>query len=235
MLVGVDDPSPNAPVDTRVLLIRHGESRAQELGIVGGHRGCQGLSELGRRQVETLGDRLVSSRRTEEEWVLYASIMPRAVETASMLSATLGGPEPVRDCNFCEHHPGEGDGLTWDEYQARYPVPDTWDPHLRRGPGAETWTEMAERVASGLDALVDRHRGETVLVACHGGVIIHSLLRWLGIDPPGSVNRAWMNPANASITEWRFTDPPSVSPGRDASRSIELVRFNDHAHLIGLT
>src|SRR5688572_9963246 len=31
---------------TRIILIRHGESRAQELGILGGHEGCQGLSDL---------------------------------------------------------------------------------------------------------------------------------------------------------------------------------------------
>ena len=228
------DRVPSESADTRIVLVRHGESLAQQLGIVGGHQGCQGLSELGRRQVEALGDRLVGSGGTSDGWALYASVMPRAVETASMLAAKLGGAEPKLDCGFCEHHPGEGDGLSWDEYAARYPVPDSWDPHLRRAPGSETWAEMADRVSSGLDALVDRHRGEMVLVACHGGVIIHSLIRWLGIDPSGSVERAWMNPANASITEWRFVGPASASPGREASRSIELVRFNDHAHLDGL-
>ena len=43
---------------TRIVLVRHGESRAQELGILGGHDGCTGLSDLGREQVGRLRDRL---------------------------------------------------------------------------------------------------------------------------------------------------------------------------------
>ena len=42
---------------TRLLLVRHGESVAQEEGIVGGPMGCRGLSEIGRRQVGLLRDR----------------------------------------------------------------------------------------------------------------------------------------------------------------------------------
>ena len=43
---------------TRLVLIRHGESRATVDEIVGGHDGCQGLTDRGRRQAEALRDRL---------------------------------------------------------------------------------------------------------------------------------------------------------------------------------
>jgi len=219
---------------TRIILVRHGESMAQQLGIVGGHKGCQGLSDRGRLQVTALRDRLKGTGELGDgEVVLYSSVMPRASETAAILAPALGMPEDAfeRDCDFCEHHPGEGDGLPWEEFEQRWPVPsDGWDPYLRRDPGGETWAEMAERVARGIDRLVEQHAGGTVVVACHGGVIVQSMIRWLGIDPSLDGQRAWFSPQNASITEWRYGPNPYGRKTVD----WQLVRFNDHAHLSGL-
>lgn len=215
---------------TRIVLVRHGESRAQEQRIIGGHDGCAGLSALGRRQAVALAERLSASGELSGTTALYASIMPRAVETASHLAAALGGHEIVQDCDLCEHHPGEGDGLSYEEYDRRWPVVDPWGPDVRRAPGSETWAEMAVRVARGLDAVIERHLGETVVVVCHGGVIVHSLVRWLRLDLAGGADRAWLNPVNTSLTEWRY----GPNPFRPGNRSLELVRFNDHAHLAGL-
>src|SRR5215207_6140473 len=213
---------------TRVLLVRHGESRAQELGIVGGHRGCQGLSARGRRQVEALRDRWAASDELDAAPpVLYTSIMPRAIETATILAPALGVAVPsiVQDCDLCEHHPG--DGVSRDEYDERYPVPDTgWDPLLRRDPGGETWHEMAERVAGVFDRLVAAHPGGTIVVACHGGVIVQLMIKLLGLDPGRTGERAWLDCRNASVTEFRRVSK------RYAPEVVgwELVRYNDHAH-----
>lgn len=212
---------------TRIVLIRHGESRAQEQRIIGGHDGCSGLSELGRRQAKTLAERLAASGELADASALYASVMPRAIETASIIAEAVGGHDVVPDCDLCEHHPGEGDGLGYEEYDRLWPVTSRWDPEARRAPGSETWSEMAVRVARGLDAVIERHRGETVVVACHGGVIVHSLLRWLGLGLSPSPDRAWLNPVNTSLTEWRFGPNPWSPNGM----ALELVRFNDHAHL----
>jgi len=212
-------------------LVRHGESRAQELGIVGGHEGCRGLSSRGRLQVEALRDRWKATGELGEVAALYASLMPRAVETAEILAPVFGELDVVEDCDLCEHHPGEGDGLSWEEYDRLYPFPsDGWHPDLRRDPGGETWREMADRVGAGIDRLVQRHDGGTVLVACHGGVIVHSMIRWLALSANADAERAWFSPDNASITEWRY----GASPYRQPASSWELVRFNDQAHLVGL-
>ena len=214
---------------TRIILVRHGESVAQVEGIVGGHRGCRGLSPRGRRQVEALRDRLASTGELAGADHLYSSVMPRAAETATILAPALGLGAPAEDCDFCEHHPGEGDGLTWDEFNERYPVAGGFDLEHRRDPGGETYAEMGERVARGLDGLVARHPGETVVVACHGGVVVTSLVRWFGLPLDDLGGRAWVSPANASLTEWCVTP----NPFDPATPSIELVRYNDHAHLAG--
>jgi probable phosphoglycerate mutase len=88
---------------------------------------------------------------------------------------------------------------------------------------------MAARVADAIDRLVERHAGQTVVVASHGGVIVQSMLRFLAVDLATTGQRAWFSPENASITEWRW----GSNPYSYASLEWELVRFNDHAHLAG--
>jgi broad specificity phosphatase PhoE len=211
---------------TRIVLIRHGESRAQELGILGGHNGCTGLSDLGREQIALLRDRLASSGELAGASALYSSLMPRAIETAEILAPALGGLEVRRECDFCEGHPGEADGLTWAELDQRYPVEPGWNGNTKRAPGWETWFEMGDRIVGALASLVERHPGETVVVACHGGVVVHSMFHYLGLDLNGG-DRAWFAPDNSSFTEFLFAKNPFVK----STLPVQLVRYNDHAHL----
>jgi broad specificity phosphatase PhoE len=213
---------------TRIVLVRHGQSQAQERRFVGGHTGCSGLSDLGRRQVGALAERLAATGELAGATALYASVMARAVETAQILAPALGDLEIRADCAFCESHPGaEADGLSWEEFDRRWPLPAEWTPQTRRDPGSETFAEMQERITGRLDTLLREHDGETVVVACHGGVVLHSLVRWLALDPAGGRTRAWLNPVNSGITEWRLAEHEYWRSG------IELVRFNDHGHLHG--
>lgn len=175
-----------------------------------------------------LRDRLAASGELAGATTLYSSVMARAVQTAEILAPALGELEIESDCAFCESHPGdEADGLDWAEFERRWPMPPEWTPKTRREPGAETFDEMRERIAARLDLLIDRHPGETVVVACHGGVVLHSMFRWLELEPIGGRTRAWLDPVNSSMTEWRLAEHPHWKAG------IELVRFNDHGHLQG--
>lgn len=211
---------------TRIVLVRHGESLAQAQGFLGGHAGCQGLSDRGREQVAALRDRLEATGELAEASVLYASVMPRAVETAEILSPALNGLEVRQECDFCEGHPGDADGLTWTELDERYPS-SAWDENSRRAPGWETWREMGERVTRGLASLVERHPGETVVVACHGGVVVQAMVHFLSLGQVATEGRAWISPENTSLTEWRF----APNPYQKGTLPVELVRFNDVAHL----
>jgi broad specificity phosphatase PhoE len=211
---------------TRIVLVRHGQSQAQDRRFIGGHDSCTGLSDLGRRQVGALAERLEESGELAGATALYASVMARAVETAQILAPALGDLEIRSECAFCESHPGpESDGLSWEEFDRRWPLPVEWTPQTRRDPGSETFDEMRARIAGRLDALIEQHPGETVVVACHGGVVLHSMFRWLELEPVGGRTRAWLDPVNSSLTEWRLAEHPYWRSG------IELVRFNDHGHL----
>ncbi len=163
--------------------MRHGEAYCNVDGVVGGHRGCRGLTERGRAQARALGRYLERSGLAGEMSALYTSELPRAVETASLLSLEARGLSPTRSHEWCEIEAGEADGLTWPEVVDRFGVVD-WesDPTSPFSPGGESWLQFYDRVAGALGVLGERHRGERVLLVTHGGVIEHAVKFALGID-----------------------------------------------------
>ncbi len=221
-----------APRDgTRVVLVRHGESQSGLVGRMAGHEHCLGLSDRGRAQVAALRDRLATTGELGDDVVLLTSLIRRAAETAAILAPALGGPEAAADCCWCERHFADDlDGVPVEEFRARYPTPPpgTWAADLRRGAGDETWNEMAARVGGAIDRAVAEHPGRTMVVACHGGIVAHAMVRFLGLDV-GSSRRAWLTAQVTSLTEFRW----SPQDAGHRTFSWELVRYNDVGHLAG--
>jgi probable phosphoglycerate mutase len=210
------DPRP----DTRLVLIRHGESVAQVEGFLSGHDTCRGLSDLGRAQAEALRDRLLATNELDPVDAVFTSILPRAIETARIIAPALGEAMPQPECDWCEIHAGEAEGLTWDELRERYP--SFGDPHdlfKRRTPNGESWAEFAVRAGARLRRIADEHEGERVVVVCHGGIIGASFVA-LGEVSIHNVRNLAYELVNTSLTEWRWT-----------GSSWHLIRFNDAAHI----
>ena len=213
---------------TRLVLIRHGESRSTVDQVVGGHEGCTGLSDLGRRQAEALAARLTYTGELSDATVLLTSILPRAVETAEIIGPALGELTAKQDCDLCEIHPGEGDGLSWEEFRSRYmPADGSRNPYRAWSPGGESWATFMARVGTALGDVARRHPGETVVIVCHGGVIEGSFAAF-GNQP---LRRPFdVSIENTSITEWARVEDAGGSPP-PAEVRWRLVRFNDSAHL----
>lgn len=206
---------------TRLVLVRHGESQVTVRRVVGGPRTCSGLSEKGVRQAERLAERLQRTRELPVD-ALYSSAYPRALETAERLAPALA-TEVLVEAGFGEHDPGdECDGISFDEFVERYGMPD-WegDPFGTTFPGGETLASFHHRVGATLHEVLQRHRGDTVMIVCHGGVI-DFVMRFALRTPPTGVFE--LHTTNASITELVM-----VAPGR-----WRLVRYDDRAHLHGL-
>lgn len=205
---------------TRIVLIRHGQALAYTEQIVAGHL-CKGLSDHGRAQAERLRERLQRSGELRDATAFYASLMRRAHETAEIIAPGVGdGSLEIRqDCGLCEQHPGEADGILWSEYEERFGGLDSIysDDRTRAGaPGSESIDMMVERVSGALERLARAHPSETIVVACHGGVIGCSFEALAGVPLNSLVHYT----ENTAITEWRHED-----------RGWTLVRYNDHAHL----
>jgi hypothetical protein len=59
----------------RIVLVRHGEAVCNVSGVVGGQMGCTGLTDLGRRQVRAVADRLERTGELGVVDALYASVL----------------------------------------------------------------------------------------------------------------------------------------------------------------
>jgi probable phosphoglycerate mutase len=212
--------APSSVHPTRVVLIRHGEATCNVDGVVGGHEGCTGLSATGRRQAEALRARLVATGELAGAAALYTSVLARAIETGGIATDGIGdGTAPVEDCDLCELHPGEADGLTWDEFRVRYGEPDfDVDPDSVVAPGGESWSSFVARASGAVTRLAESHPGELVVIVCHAGVIESTLLAFLPVAL--SRGRLRLPTEHTSLTEWEF--------GESGWR---LVRYNDAAHL----
>jgi probable phosphoglycerate mutase len=206
---------------TRLVLVRHGEADCNVAGRFGGPLGCTGLSDLGRAQAARLRDRLQRTGELADASVLYASTLPRAIETAEVMNEALG-LELQTDERLCELHPGEADNMTFVEYESTF-FPEgsgRWrdDPSVPTAPGGESWTGFLDRVDDALHDLTQRHEGATIVIACHGGVVDASMQRFLEMAPGYRAGRFLTT--NSSMTEWT----------RNRNR-WRLVRYNDAAHL----
>lgn len=161
----------------RLVLIRHGESKHSIRGVIGWRVGCAGLTERGFRQAEALANRLRTTGELSDCAALLCSPVPRARQTAEVLASALPVQTIEEDCDLCELHPGEADGLTWEDYRTRYGVFDlTSSPSRPFAPGGESWQDLVGRVRATLDRLAERFDGQTVVVVSHAGFVVVSLL-----------------------------------------------------------
>lgn len=207
---------------TRIVFVRHGESKVTVDRVVGGPRSCRGLSDLGRTQAERLRDRWVSFKEFEPDFIV-SSAYPRARETADIVSSAFGGRDLEVIPEFGEHDPGpQCDGLTYDQFVGRFGDPD-WenDPYGVTFPGGETIAEFQIRIGRAVRSLMEDVGKGTALVVCHGGVIDTVLRQALRTAGTGIFE---IHTKNTSITELEV-----VRLGR-----WKVIRYNDAAHLAGL-
>ena len=207
----------------RLILVRHGDAHAGFHGVIGGETGCTGLTDLGREQAEALRDRLAATGAVRAD-ALISSVLPRAVETAQIIGPGLGIELGRQECDLCEVHTGEADGLTWAEYGNRYGGFDMHaEPDRVFAPGGDSWNSFHERVGLTLERLCRDHAGETVVTVCHAGVIMASMRILLGTPHPGTGTQ--LRPTNTGLTEWEYDE---------SLDRWTLHSFNDAGHLVGV-
>ena len=217
---------------TRLILIRHGHSWHKVRGIVGGPKGDTGLTERGRAQASRLRDRLA-------HWpglagaALYSSILPRAVETATIIAPAVGATAPTQHCGLCTYHyPEAADGMAGDEFQRVLGRPGggVYRPFEE---GNEAWAHLLARVGAALFEIAIANAGRTSVLVAHTETVQASLTA-LGELP---IRRHFdVSIEDASITEWTTEgDPAGVGPPAWSFPRWTLVQLDDAAHLEGVS
>jgi 2,3-bisphosphoglycerate-dependent phosphoglycerate mutase len=156
-------------------LIRHGQSYVNlpEWDWSNGTPD-QPLTELGERQADALARWIPRAIPVVD--VLYASTMRRATQTAQQVALAYNCAL-IPDDRVREIGNNQRDHTAWDYVDLPAPYADYWatarpfSPTLRDAERSETFMHARMRVGLFVEEIVQRHRGQTVLVVCHGGVI----------------------------------------------------------------
>jgi probable phosphoglycerate mutase len=153
---------------TRILAIRHGETAWNVDTRIQGQLDVP-LNEVGRAQAR----RLALSLADEALAAVYSSDLQRALHTAQALAGPPG-LTPRQDLDLRERRFGVFQGRTYIEIEAEFPeLAGRWkrrEPDFG-APGGETLAEFYARCVSTFQRLAAAHRGETIAVVTHGGVL----------------------------------------------------------------
>lgn len=180
----------------KLYLIRHGESKSNRLGYFAGQIDAP-LTELGREQARCVAEFF----RDITPEAVYASDLSRATDTVRP-TAQAHGLTVIPEPGLREIHAGDWEGMPFTELPERDPEQfRLWKTDIGRVcfPNGESVEGAALRAQEALRRLAERHSGQTVLAATHGGIIRALLAIW----EQGSVAAMQQTPwtPNASVTE----------------------------------
>jgi probable phosphoglycerate mutase len=188
-------------ITTELVLARHGEANCNTTGIVGGERGCTGLSPTGRTQVERLAARLTREHRARPFEVFYGTPRRRVRETIDIINGVLPTPVVIVDDLRGPDH-GDADGRPWHEIKTAFAGPPQHNPDQPYANGSETWNQYLNRATTALRMIIDRHAGQRVLIAAHGETIEAAHVMFLQLPAAVRPGLGFVTD-HACITHWQ--------------------------------
>lgn len=210
-------------VTAELLLARHGQAACNAAGIVGGERGCTGLTPLGRQQVERLAARLASEHQTRPFDAFYTTPRRRVRETAEIITAALSLTSVAVDELRGPDH-GDADGQPWHQVKTAFGGPPQHNPGKPYAPGSETWNHYLSRAIGALREILDRHPGQRILIAAHGETIEAANVLFLRLPPRTRLGLAFAT-EHACLTRWQ------LHVNRFDRHVWTLAAHNDTRHL----
>jgi 2,3-bisphosphoglycerate-dependent phosphoglycerate mutase len=210
-------------ITTELMLVRHAEAECNVVGRVGGDKGCAGLTARGHAQAGHLAERLVHEHQRRPFEVVYCSPRLRCRQTAEPVASKLAMPIIItNDLRGPDH--GDADGKQWSDIKAAFGSALQHQPGKVITEGGESWNGYLNRATAELDAVLDRHEGQRILVIGHGETIeaAHTLL--LGL-PGDSGIRVWFTSGHTAVARWQ------LQVNVHGRRTWLLDAHNDQSHL----
>ncbi len=203
---------------TKLILVRHGFSAANEMRRFAGHFDVE-LTEIGHEQAKRCADAL----KDEKIDAIYASDLRRAYDTARPIAAALNLPVlPKKELR--EIFAGEWEGKLFDDLLTEYPEAyGLWKNDIGRAvcTGGESVKQLSDRILGAIAAIAEDHDGESVLIATHATPIRAVCTASVGLPAEEMAWFHWV--VNASINVFEYEN------GR-----FTAVSLNQKKHLEGL-
>ena len=190
----------------QLYMIRHGQSYVNLPEWTGGNSD-EPLTAKGQRQAAALAAWLPNHLPRVD--VIYASTMMRARETATPLAQAYGREiifdDRLREIgnNRADHTPWPSDDLP--EYGDFWGSERPFSSITPRHENGESLMHFRTRLGMFIEALIQRHRTETVIAVCHGGVIELTFDHIFNVGPWRHAE-VWTH--NTGITHFEYVEHP---------------------------
>lgn len=145
--------------NTYLGLLRHGQTDWNINFLL------QGVTDIPMNQTGIEQVKLAARAVKAEDWdVVLTSPLSRARETAEIIASQHGFSEIIEQELLIERSFGEAEGLSHEQWRAKY-------SNLDDIPGGESRTQLAKRSYLLLETISQEHAGKRVLAVSHGALI----------------------------------------------------------------
>lgn len=203
---------------TQIVLVRHAVNDFVKTGRLAGWTPGVHLNEEGLAQAEALGSRLADMPIHH----IYASPLERTMETAEAIQRHHPSLTIQQTTDLGEVRYGDWEGKSIASLQTRkmWHVVQQY-PSRAYFPNGETMRGVQERAVNGVEALVEKHPRETVIIVSHADLIKMVLAHFLGMHLD-AFQRIVISPASMSTLMLGYGRP-------------YVGAMNDTAHLAALS
>ncbi|MFW5976402.1 MAG: alpha-ribazole phosphatase [Bacillota bacterium] len=200
--------------ETEVILIRHGETSWNREHRFQGHQDIK-LNNKGVNQAKKAGQFLASY----DIDVIYSSELERAYQTAVIINkkhrVKVIKKSGLKEINF-----GDWEGLTYEEIEKNNSEKiKKWNnnPWSNSPPAGESLESFYQKVVNTIDGIIEKNKGDTILIVSHGGVIKTYLTYILDMPPE---NYWQFDTASTGISNIKFYNNKAI-----------IDRINSRPHL----
>lgn len=212
---------PHSLSSEEFFIVRHGESKSNEMGLVGGQLVDWPLSENGKLQVEGLKKLYEKINAQERKELLPGYIMHtgmlRTQATAQKISEAFGGTLPIMEA------PGFKDWNFGDmSFISVKDCPD-YSPSRENPPHGETRQEFYQRSNGALANALKEHKAKGMpVVVAHQGTIV-GLVESAGFRIAGEL------PYNAVLHHFK---PRKVTKSGDFLWAVTAITLDGHEKIV---
>ena len=155
---------------TEIIFTRHGQTEWNVARKMQGQLDSP-LTEMGLSQARILGAYL----RDKEIVAIYSSSLLRAERTATIIQREVGLASitlvsELKEINLADLE-GKSFSRASDEEPSRMEAFSSKPSDFIPGPGGETFEDVQKRSLGFVNSLIERHKGEKILVVCHAVVL----------------------------------------------------------------
>ncbi|KEK24965.1 phosphoserine phosphatase 1 [Bacillus gaemokensis] len=199
---------------TALYVTRHGETEWNVAKRMQGRKNSN-LTEKGMLQAKQLGDRI----KDIPLHAIYSSPSNRTIHTAELIKGDRDIPV-IADEHFYEINMGIWEGQTLADLERQYPeeVNLFWnEPHRFCSASGENFYDVHSRVIEGVNLLLEKHQGESILIVSHAAAAKLLVGHFAGL----SVEKVWDDPFmhSASLSVIEFED-----------KKADVKQFADISH-----